>query len=492
MDSPLANKQCSITNYIKQVDAKLHNLLDKVFCADRLFRPRRGAPGITFLRPTGTVLTKLEKMGLGDDAMGANEALRSMVLHDFLPTAQAFAERKDEIPTALHRKLPIKEINGDKIILENGATLELDKKFKPREDRANMAVWILTKDLVPTNGEELTASTAAKKIKQKKVKGGAEFQNTKRQLFEAVLADECKRYPLNGSAAMEALCTICDFLKARDQAKYLVVCSQLSWDFLGSLAIILQPYSRFNDYLSPADLQQLSQVASHSSMGLGSIYAYVTNPLQKYEEHMNFAKSKLLEEGECRELFRKFVEKRNEIFEGTIKTMALANIKHALKILEESPELEKYLPARANKLKNNPESAIAEVELRINSHSLICDSTKGIDFNEALRNYRKHNLDKPYFVVSRMMDKLEVTTYRGLVEVFLRCDSLFYLPGLADAENDIPISQLFHFDNDIRVDLDIVQKNSAHLKSHYDRKENSMPDKLKEALAAMHASIVQI
>jgi hypothetical protein len=488
MDSLLADKQCSISNYIKQVDKELDNLLNKVFCAGRLFRPRSGTPGITFLRPTGSVLKKLRDMALGDGAMGADEALRSMVLHDYLPNAQAFAERKEAIPTSLRRKLPVKEIKGEKIILENGAVLEPDKKFVPREDRQNMAVWLLTKDLVPTDGEELTVGTAAKKIKQKQVKGGAEFQDNKRELFEAILREECKRWPKEGSAAMEALCTICDFLKARDQGKYLSVCSLLSWDCLGSLAIVLQPYSAKNDYLTASEIGELSRVASCVHSGLESVYAYVVNPKKKYEEHMKAASDAILG-GECAAVVKKFVEKRGEIFEVNLKMMTIRNIEAALAPLKESQELKDLLPARGAKLANDFPGIFAEAEARINYYSLLCDSKKGIDCEQALKVFKKHNLDRPYFATERMMSHWESIYYRGSVEVILRSDALFYFPGQASPD-DVPVSQMFNGDEaDIRMDADLEGEEIPLLQKFYDEKEARMSEPMRAAITNIYALI---
>ena len=155
------SRYCSILNYIKNSDEDLYDIITDL-CIARWFTPRR-KNGITFLFPDSALVKKIKKIVGEDEPEKVIPLFKALILDDYLPEPSDFENKKSDIPTRDRKKLPIKNVSGDKIILSNGATLSPDKSFKPRSDRMNMAVYKLSGNLVPTDTEKADYSNLKKK-----------------------------------------------------------------------------------------------------------------------------------------------------------------------------------------------------------------------------------------------------------------------------------------------------------------------------------------
>jgi hypothetical protein len=138
-------KFCRITKYIEKTDPKLYEILDDL-CVLGSLRPRRGHNGITFIWPSKETISKLDKLRYSDDIEKGVDLVLNHIVHDYIPSASAWTQKKSDIPTGLNRKLEVKEVKGSKVILVDGAELELDPKFKTfSRDEDRQAVWEVKK-----------------------------------------------------------------------------------------------------------------------------------------------------------------------------------------------------------------------------------------------------------------------------------------------------------------------------------------------------------
>ncbi len=138
-------KFCRITKYIEKTDPKLYEFLDDM-CVWNAFRPRRGHNGITFVFPSKETRAKIEKMVYTDDVEKAIDIVLAHVIHDYLPNAAAWNAKKSDIPNGLNKKIEVDSVKGSRVILKDGAELELDSHFKTFSNKeTNQAVYTIVK-----------------------------------------------------------------------------------------------------------------------------------------------------------------------------------------------------------------------------------------------------------------------------------------------------------------------------------------------------------
>ena len=138
-------KFCRITKYIEKTDPKLFEILEDL-CALSSIRPRRGHSGISFIYPSKATIEKIDKLRYSDQIESGVDIVLGHVIHDFLKTPADWNAKKSDIPNGLDKKVEVKEVKGTKIILADGAELELDTKFVPFSERGNnQAVYRVVK-----------------------------------------------------------------------------------------------------------------------------------------------------------------------------------------------------------------------------------------------------------------------------------------------------------------------------------------------------------
>lgn len=447
------SKQCSILNYLRKADEDLHELLQDL-CIGKMLIPRKGSPGITFLRPDKVLLKEIQSMAAGDEPEAAIEALQSLVLLDSLSNVKEFDDKKSDIPTYLRKKLPVVSVDGKKIVLKNGAEIVPDKDFQARSDRGNINVYVISKALVPTDGPDADFSNAKAKAK----KGGADLMAGDRiALFEKVVREFCDQNERDRDPAMELLVALHGW--ATKEGKTRVVDNieaKVSGDSLASLAILLQPYKGGDpDYITGEELVAFATGYGTDSTGDSQVfkallvYTMNKNAKAKYEELCTGAK---------------FIDVAADVRNESAKCAATCAKLNAVKLL--SDFYRDRMPAIATKLKCKLPSrgtVFAEAELRVLSAMVLENSEGKYDVDELLTIYKNCKLDKPYMCDDPELIKgSNLGFYYSTVYLIARSDALFYVPS---TEGDSTTS--------VADDYAFINLNTSMLKRLESKREGS-------------------
>lgn len=138
-------KFCRITKYIEKTAPKLYEILDDL-CVMGAFRPRRGHTGTTFIWPSKETIAKLDKLRYSEDIDKGCDIVLAHIIHDYMPNAAAWNNKKSDIPNGSNRKVEVKSVTGNKVTLVDGAEIEHDAKFKTfRAENQTQAVWRVVK-----------------------------------------------------------------------------------------------------------------------------------------------------------------------------------------------------------------------------------------------------------------------------------------------------------------------------------------------------------
>ena len=458
--SKRVKKHCSILNYIRRADEDLYELVQDL-CIGRMLVPRKGTPGLTFLRPDKALMSKIRTMAIGDDPEEAVAVLQSLVLLDHLPTPGDFDDKRADIPTFLRKKLPVASVDGKKINLDNGAEIVLDKDFEHRNDRPNMSVYIISKALVPTDTAPSDFSNA-KTGNNRKIKGGGDFLDGKTQLFDSILAKHAKP-GLTCNPAMEVLTSLCDYLESTGKSDALkAVQSQLSWDTLASLAIVLQPHRVGGDpntkYISDADAG--AWATKYKELGdLSDVYHYQQGVVDKYEKHMNNGQLNAI--GQIQKLGEQAAAESAKV--NVIQK--IARVFDVAKDLIENPIRKAVL--------NNRKLALAEAELRVFSALLHDNSRDGLDLNEAEKLYKKNcNLTAPYMLNdTAQINMSNIGFYFSSAYLIARSNAMVYSPGYTHTSGFSEIA-----DETVMLNIDNGCVDINALRSHYSEQDDKMND----------------
>lgn len=427
------SKQCSILNYLRKTDTDLYELLQDL-CIGKMLIPRKGSPGITFLRPDKALLNDIKSMATGDEPEAAIEALQSLVLLDSLSNVKEFDDKKSDIPTYLRKKLPVVSVDGKKIVLKNGAEIVSDKDFQARSDRGNINVYVISKALVPTDGPDADFSNAKPKAK----KGGAELGADRADLFNRVLKSFCDQKESDRDPAMELLVAMYGWASSVDDASLKPACEKLvkairakaSGDSLATLAIVLQPYKPGNaDYLDDTVLVAFRNAMYGADSTSGDSHKFIAVP----SFTMN-PKAKEVYESLCQGAG--LSDAARAVREESAKCSAKCAKLNAVKLLSDfysnrMPSLAAMvdcpLPSRS--------TVFAEAELRVLSAMVLENSNGSYDYNELNVIYQNCKLDKPYMCDDPELIKgSNLGFYYSTVYLIARSDALFYVPSMEGEE----------------------------------------------------------
>jgi hypothetical protein len=438
--SKSVHKHCNILNYIKQADKELYELVQEL-CIGRMFNPRRGSPGLTFLRPDDSLMKEIKSLAYGDNPEKAVEILQSCVLLDYLPKPDDFDAKKDDIPTFLRKKLQVVSADGKKVVLKGNGEITVDKAFESRADRSNLAVYILSKALVEPGVDASTFSNA--KLAPKKVKGGAEMAGCNRvSLYNKVL-DECAdaEKSKDRDPAMEVLISIMQFLTSKkfgNPAHAHSVRSQLSHDTLASLTIVLQPYlgSHENGYLTDSMFEEWTKNYSHPK--LGYYIGKNVKPGSLYVDYMNTAASDAI--------VGKIVALRDEVRQYGSKPTAL-------KMTSEAHSKLVGLAGDGPRGSARRDQNMSESELRVlfaieREHLTSGTTEEYIQRLKAIAEVCK--LDAPYLCHPDQVKDMSIAHYLSTVGLVTRSDAFFYWPGVAKS-SDVLLSNINDFDNAVNL-----------------------------------------
>lgn len=173
----------SYARILDYLEAKHHGVYDlyNSLGMQSSLTPKRGA-GLTFLLPSKDMVAQLNAQIESGDAEAATDTLSGLVVQDFLPDVNEWAERMDDCPTLLGTRLPVQAVSAGKVTLEGGAELTLDThaKFLKRvgaKERDPMCIWKIhgsfdVKAGGPAQFKYIGAGGRPKKVATKKVKGG--------------------------------------------------------------------------------------------------------------------------------------------------------------------------------------------------------------------------------------------------------------------------------------------------------------------------------
>jgi hypothetical protein len=453
--SKRVKKHCSILNYIRRADLELYELVQDL-CIGRMLVPRRNTSGLTFLRPDKKLMSNIMAMASGDDPEKAVAALQSLVLMDHLSSADEFAANSSNIPTFLNKKLPFDKVDGNKVILTNGAELTLDREFEHRNDRSNMSVWVISKALVPSDTADVDSTKA--KTKPAKKTGGGDITGTRGVLFMKILKRHSNADHMSvGNPAMEILCSLCDHLTGESKK---AVQSQLSWDTLGSLAIVLKPF-KGNDqtYISTTDYN--SWVAKNNNSAVADLFYHHMNVIERYQQHMEKGAAVFASVADV------INKARTTASSTSSKPTIISNITIAFNKI--ATGCKDICSLRENVIKNKI-AAFAEAELRVLS-ALLHDSALGcIDYNEARSLYEtKCNLSIPYIVTQKEhIINSNLAFYYSSAYLIARSDGMVYYPGCV---MDGDLDSIANESSTISLDGSFKKKVTS-LQSKYNERSN--------------------
>ena len=215
-------------------------------------RHRRGTSGMTLVLPGAAALkeiaaktNKVEKSG--DNA--AAEELETLLRAHILPVKLVSVDDWMQAPVGsdLRKRVGVKQTQGSKVVLENGAELERDPDFKQyaskfRGDRGEtQSVWRLAKGEMPMDGAAWEPQARPGKT------GGSDSGDCRRRCFgEAFEKSEALARSQPGFRFLEPFLTravsLLNFLEMNAHEVYARVLAMVSADPVSTLVILLEPY----------------------------------------------------------------------------------------------------------------------------------------------------------------------------------------------------------------------------------------------------------
>ena len=154
--------------------------------------PRRGG-NITFLMPDAGLTKDIRAVLEGANPEDATDMLSALILTELYNTTADFASSSDNVATILGKKLPIKTVSGQDVVLDNGAKVSKDKDFVPFErqgaaTRGNMAVWLYKGKMwdYKKAAEASSSVEGSGRHKRKRKRGG--FMMTRDELRASFIA----------------------------------------------------------------------------------------------------------------------------------------------------------------------------------------------------------------------------------------------------------------------------------------------------------------
>ncbi len=415
-------KYCSILNYLKDTNAPLYGVID-FLCINRLFHPRGGDKYRTFLCPDSDLVKSLEKQVHGPEPEKVFELLKSCLLPVQITDISEFS---GEIPTLADAYLKV-EKSGSKVELAGGATLENDPKFKawnPHGGAVTISVFKLSGGF-----PQLSGSIDSKKVKSEPKgkgtkKGGAEISTSRDVLFEKVF--DAHKASMNSSPsnkrnpAAEVLVAMCIYFKSNDKEIYELICSQLSFDALASLAIVLQPFKRCEEdklYIKDSEFEGFAETFTDKNGEDTEFYISNIDVNSAYMSLMNEAAKNLSGKASAIHSLR-----RNALGNET-RITTIKNLSVAFSRSECNDVFSNYAVLRK---KMSCSEKIAEAELRVVS-AILHDNE-----NLTLGRYENMKLVEPYYC--KKSDP-NLAFYYSTSFLILRSDAFLYFPGL-DQEID--------------------------------------------------------
>jgi hypothetical protein len=146
---------CRLIDYLDATDSDLAQLV-RGTCVDLTLGSTKGKPGITLLIPDKEYRAKIAKLAYSSDPAEATKAcdmLNALILRDVFKTGADFMSKRSNIPNSLYpsQHVGVKDVKGNSVTFESGATATLDSKFADSSKKGNLAVWHLKGEIPVTD-----------------------------------------------------------------------------------------------------------------------------------------------------------------------------------------------------------------------------------------------------------------------------------------------------------------------------------------------------
>lgn len=149
-------KFCSINQWLEKANPKLHAILGEL-CMHGALRPKGRDSGITLLNPNKVYVSAIEDAAYGDSPEKAVQMIQAIILKGTFKGIHDFISQADDITNLLGQKVKISGNKDKSVSLAFGGEITAcKKKFEPRADRPNLAVWDLSTPkgkLMPLDGQ---------------------------------------------------------------------------------------------------------------------------------------------------------------------------------------------------------------------------------------------------------------------------------------------------------------------------------------------------
>jgi hypothetical protein len=331
-------------------------------------------------------------------------------------------------------------------------------------------------------------TTEAKRVDAKKdvgKVGGADYLvgQGREKLFTKILEGVCEKKAKCCDPALETLVSLCDFLaeKKSDEAAeaYDAVVSQLSWDTIGSLAVVLQPHSGADesDYVN-ADLYKewVRGATTGDNAELANVYYYHPDPLTAYKKHMDT----------CKKGRGDIEAARNIAWAKASKPTIVQDLAKGYDRLSQStdlPTLRKSVPRAGVSFRQR---SLCEAELRLASAILQDGAGDCINLEAAKRLFARYSLNKPFLLASSTsFTESNTAFFYSTGFMAARSDGFFYAPC---ARGKVSVSEGIT-DQDAHICLDFeLAKEKKELAKAYDVRAKQLKATLERMNGWMGAS----
>lgn len=221
-----------VKEYLKFREPKLFEIIERSGAIGALV-PRRRQTGLTFLMPDKKTIKKIDDFLHSDEAEKAMKIIFSLIIPMPLSTPQHWAKIKDDITNNLNKKIPVKEVNKDHVVLEGSVKATINKDFTVFDEygnqkRGNVFIWNLSGDMDFLNFEDSQRKYVGKDI-QKEVKGSNEHETNVNitQFIEESIQHEKKAIEQGSGQSYEShmLNIVCNFItcvKEHNNEEYLI------------------------------------------------------------------------------------------------------------------------------------------------------------------------------------------------------------------------------------------------------------------------------
>lgn len=233
---------CSLENYLRAHHGAVHEAFVSA-CATWMLRPRQ--EGATILVPTGAALKELAGI---KDSMQYVSALKSLVIPLKIADLSELDRYRSDLPNLLQQNLGVKSVDSKAAVLENGAKITPDPKFKARADRDLLAAFLI--DKLPKTDNPSTKHVPRKmspKTGKGELKSEGRYQLAIELKNEALVSNSLQCY-LNAVGSMLL------YLRKRNPRAYQECRKVMSPNPLASFLILFEPFKHSaHTYVSNAD-----------------------------------------------------------------------------------------------------------------------------------------------------------------------------------------------------------------------------------------------